>query len=307
MRSVALAGCFAALGMLGCPTAKQPDKQPSGLVKTSKPVVAPIDADKATKDLAELMRAVRMPHHRVGAAHGAHKFSGTSTAEILSGDQSLDKTDESVEIAVDDKGNYRAIRNLSDDNGREVIFVGDTLYLRPRHNKFHRRAPESKTEPRTLRDQFFSTLASYMEPLAHVLKIGAVETTQFAGRDAFKIGLTTAASPRARTKEAFSQRTWRETIRGGSVSGHIVLDKKSGAPLAANVKGEVEFERNGKPMRMKISVSHALRELGKTVAIAAPPPDQTVDTLQLNKETAERDRLLKGIAPPAGKTAIPSN
>jgi len=296
-----------AISMMGCPTAKKPEKEPSGLVKTTTPAMVPIDTAKASKDVAELMRAVRMAHGQLGAVLGPHKFTGTSTVEILRGDTSLDKIDENVVLELGAKRNYRGIRNLSGDHGKEVIFLDGTLYLRPRYSKFHRRAPESKGEPVKLRNQLFSTLAQYMDPLAHIVDLGAATDTQFAGRSAHKIELKTLATPRARTAEGFSQRKWRETIVGGSVSGHIILDKKTGAPLAANVTGEVQFTRKGERLRMKISLGHAVADLGKAVAIAAPPADQVVDTLQRSRETDERDRLLKGIAPPAGKSTIPSN
>lgn len=306
MRSVALAGCLAAL-VAGCPTADKPEHHKSGLVKTVEHQVEQIDPAKATKQLSELLRAIAMPHHRVGAALGAHKFSGTSTVEVLRGDKSLNKIEANVVIEVDAKGNYRAIRNLSGDYGREVIFAGGTLYLRPRYSKYHRRAPETKTEPVELRNEFFSTLAAYMQPLAHVVDLGTVSEVQLAGREAYKIELSTAAKPRARPSEGKVQREWRETITGGNVSGHVVLDKKTAAPLAAKLNGEVTFRRKGERLRMKVSVNQAISDVGKAVAIAAPPADQTVDTLQRRTETDERDQLLKGIAPPAGKTAIPSN
>jgi len=306
MRSVVFVGCLAALSA-GCPTADKPEHKTSGLVDTVKRETVPVDPAKATKNVAELLRAIGQSHDKVGAAIGAHKFSGSSTVEVLRGDTSLQKIEANVVIELDARGNYRAIRNLSGDYGREVIYLDGTLYLRPRYSKYHRRAPETKAEPTKLRNQFFSTLAEYLQPLANVLAIDKVSEVSFAGRSAYKITLTTADKPRTRPDERLDQRRWRETITGGKVSGHVVLDKKSGAPLAAKISGEVAFTRKGKKLRMKLSISHAISDVGKAIAIAAPPPDQTVDTLQRNTETAERDRLLKGIAPPTGKTAIPSN
>lgn len=291
----------------GCPTADKPERPPSGLVKTIAPVVEPIDVSRATRQLDELMRAISMPHHRVGKALGPHRFQGSSTVEVLRATSSLRKIEENVTLELGAKDSYHGVRNLSDDRGREIIFSGGTLYLRPRYSKFHRRAPTRKSEPTALRDELFSTLAAYLQPLAHLIDVGEATETTFAGRKAVKVMLATAAKPRSRKPERLVQRKWRENIEGGTISGHVVLDRESGAPLAAQVSGELELVRDGERLRMKLRVSHLVKDVGAAVAIAVPPPDKTVDTLQRSRETDEHDQLLKGIAPPLGKTAIPSN
>jgi hypothetical protein len=148
----------------------------------------------------------------------------------------------------------------------------------------------------------FSTLYANWELLANRAELTARDTAQIGGRTGKTIEINTAPKARPRPKETFEHRKWRESIKVDSVKGSIVLDAESGAPLKGRLDGKLSFRRDGRDFVMTVAVTHEVSDIGKAAAISKPPADQTVDTHKRRYELEERDRLLRGIAPPAAKS-----
>ena len=299
-----LAISAAALIAVGCSgSSKGEPDQALGTLVQSAPEPRPIDLDRAASDPDELLYAARMSHALVGDALGSHGFASKATIEVREGDTTVDTLVVDTTMSHDSGGGFRAVQNNSKDYGREVVYVGDYLYLAPRYGKFHRRRPEAADEPAAIRDQMFGDLAANLELLLSGVVVDTKGEVQHGGRTARLMVISAASQLGQPATESKPQRAWRESVAVADASGEIVLDAESGAPLRATLSGRVDVVREGRQLTMVLAVEHEITDIGQAVAIAAPEPDNWVDTPLASIEVKERNALLKGIAPPIRKSA----
>ncbi len=289
-----------------------PDRDLGGLVLSPKTTADPIDVARAAAEPAELGRALGLPLHAVSGALGPVAVTIDTTTEVSEADKVVDSLSDhtAVELGELGKGEFHALYTNSADYGREVSFVGGALYLRPRYQKWHQRAPEASDEPKTLADSFYQPIAAawdLLAPGAELVDGGAVTV---GGRKGRKIVVKRAAEPRKPEPEPLAQRKWREGRLVDAVDGEIVLDADKGVPLTVNLTGAVSFQRDGRRFSMKLSVKAELSAIGTAATIAVPGSDEVVATPERMREVDDRDMLLQGIAPPThhdgpAKPAVP--
>ncbi|MGN6108397.1 MAG: hypothetical protein ACTHU0_25050, partial [Kofleriaceae bacterium] len=201
-------------------------------------------------------------------------------------------------IELGDGGSYHAVYTNSADYGREAIFSGGKLYLRPRYQRWHARAPETTDEPAAVRDQYFGALAAAWDLLAPGVELTDRGQVQVGGRVGRKIEIKRAASPAKPPEEPLSQRSWREGRTIDQVSGEIVIDAEKAVPLSAKLDGTIGFTRDGRRFSMKLGVATQIAAIGAPVAVAVPAEGEVVATPERLREVDDRDFLLQGIAPP---------
>lgn len=295
MRRVLL---FASLA-LGCGRSEGvPDEQLGGLVIAPNTKAAAIDVARAAKDPRELGRALALPYHDVIAALGPHTFAISTSTAVDEGGKRVDELSDQTKIELGDKGAFSAVYTSSADYGREAMFVDSKLYLRPRYQRWHGRAPEHPDEPSQIRDSFFAPISATWELFAPGVELTDQGTAQVAGRAGRKIAIKLAPSAGTPAAESLAQRKWREGRSIEAVSGEVVLDADKGVPLAMKLTGTIGFSRDGRRFAMKVTLDATASEIGKAIAVAIPPADQVVSTPERLREVDDRDFLLQGIAPP---------
>ncbi len=295
MRRVLL---FASLA-LGCGRSEGvPDEQLGGLVIAPKTQAAAIDVARATKDPRELGRALSLPYRDVIAALGPHTFEIKTSTTVEEGGKQVNDLSDQTKIELGDNTAFSAVYTNSADYGREALFVDGKLYLRPRYQRWHGRAPEHPDEPSQIRDSFFAPIPATWELLAPGVELTDQGTTQIAGRTGRTIAVKLAPNAARPAAETLEQRKWREKRSVEAVSGEIVIDADKGVPLAVKLAGTIGFSRDGRRFTMKLTLDAAVSAIGKPVALAAPPADQVVATPERLREVDDRDFLLQGIAPP---------
>ncbi len=280
-----------------------PDEDLGGLVKEPKQPDPEIAVDRAAKESAELGRALARPYREVLVDLGPHTamLSGTTTVEEAG--RPVSSLSDTAKIEVGDAGAFHAVYANDADYGREVIFVGGKLYLRPRYQRWHGRAPESADEPAALRDQFFEPIAATWDLLAPGIELSDKGPADVAGRPGRKIEIKLSPKPTKPAVETIAQKKWREQRTIEEVSGEVILDSDKGAPLAVKLTGTVSFMRDGRRFKMKTSITAALSAIGAPAAITAPDQAEVVATPERKREVDDRDYLLQGIAPPIRKNA----
>ncbi len=280
-----------------------PDEQLGDLVIDRKAAEAPIDVARAATDPAELGRALARPHGAVVAALGPHTVKLAGTNAVLEDGKQVSALDDQTKIELGAGGAFHVLYTNSADYGSETIYTGGKLYLRPRYQRWHERAPEAPDEPAAIRDRAFGGIAAawdLLAPGAELVDGGAIE---LAGRPGRKIAIRRAASPAEPPAERLAQRKWRETRSIDELSGEIILDAAGGVPLAVKLAGAVGYTRDGVRRTMKLSVDAAITGIGTPVAIAAPDRAEIVATPERMREVDDRDFLLKNIAPPLRRKA----
>ena len=154
---------FATLA-LGCGRSEGvPDDKLGALVIAPKQKAEAIDVAKAAKDPKELGRALMLPHGDVAAALGPHTFVITTSTVVEEGGKKVNELTDTTKIELGANEAYQAVYSNSADYGREAMFIAGQLYLRPRYQRWHGRAPEHPDEPAAIRDSFFSPIAATWE------------------------------------------------------------------------------------------------------------------------------------------------
>jgi hypothetical protein len=293
-----------AAGSCGRSDQGRSDQELGGLVRAPSSAPEAIDPARAASSPAELVRAVSLSHAQVSSLLGPHRVTGRSRLEVRDGSTVVEELDDEIEIRLDGAGNFHARMHNSKEYGREVFLVDGALYLRPRYGKFHRRAPNDEAEPDQIRGEIFGALAAHLELVAPSLAVSDGGATEVSGRAARRIvlGHGTAAPSPAQTSP---QRSWRASAVVVEISGEVALDAETGAPLRAKLSGVVNFQKEGKPLEMRLEAEHELASFGKVAAVAAPEPDQVVSGIEQRHELEERESLLKGIAPPSRRGPTP--
>ncbi len=280
-----------------------PDQDLGPLVVEPKQPDAPILVAKAASEPAELGRALMQPHRKVLAAIGPHTVAiATKTTVEEAGTVVTDLGDE-TRLENGDAGSFRAVYTNTADYGREATFVGGRLYLRPRYQRWHGRAPETADEPLELRDAFFAPIAATWDLLAPGVEITDQGATTIDGRAGRKIAIKLSPRPGKPAAEPLTQRRWREQRTIEELTGEVILDADKGVPLSVKLAGTIGFMRDGRRFRMKTALTAAITSIGTAAAITAPPDGEVVATPERLREVDERDYLLQGIAPPIKKKA----
>jgi hypothetical protein len=278
------------------------DDQLQGLVVEAKPP-AKIDVDQAAKDPAELDRAMATSYSAVVTAIGAHAVTIATKSAVAENGKPTDELSDKATLELGDAGAFRGVYTNSADYGREAVFLPPgQLYLRPRYQRWHGRAPETAAEPAQIRDAYFGAIAATWELLAPGAELTDKGPVQVAGRAGRKIAVKLAPSPRENPREPLSQRRWRESRTVSAVDGDVTLDAETGVPLAADLRGAVAFSRDGRRFTMTVGLTAVITKFGATT-ITAPPENEVIATPNRRGEVDERDYLLHGIAPPIRKNA----
>ncbi|MEP6860112.1 MAG: hypothetical protein ABJE66_05795 [Deltaproteobacteria bacterium] len=280
-----------------------PDKDLGGLVVAPNTGTVKIDVDRAAKDPDELGAALAIPHHQLDAALGPHTVTIVMATHVSEAGKPVTDLDDKTAIETGDKRAFHATYTNSADYGREVMFTGGQLYLRPRYQRWHGRAPETPLEPQEIEDSFYDPVAATWDLLAPGVELSDRGIVQIAGRTGRKIEIKPAPDPRKPAAEPLVQRKWREGRTIEALTGEVVLDADKGVPLSVKLSGTVGFSRDGRRFSMQVAVQSDVDAIGKAAQLAAPASEEVVATPERLREVDDRDFLLQGIAPPLRKNA----
>ncbi len=285
------------------------DDQLGSLVIEPKPSAKRIDVERAAQEPAELERALELPYTKVLVALGPHATAVKTTTTIIeAGKVASDLTDETT-IENAEAGAFRGLYNNSADYGRETIFIGGKLYLRPRYQRWHGRLPEAPDEPVRLRDAYYEAIAATWDLVGFAAELTDRGVVQVAGRAGRKIEVKRSPSAEKPPRETLDQRKWREGRSIEALAGTVVLDAEHGVPLSVELTASVGFSREGRSFIMKLVLDSKVSAIGTPATLAAPAEAEVVATPGRLREVDDRDTLLQGIAPPlrrnADGTAVP--
>ena len=283
------------------------DRDLGGLVIAPKTKQEPIDVKRAAKDAAELGRALMLPEHDVAAALGPHTVSLSTETIVDENGKHVEQLSDHAQLELGDKGAFHAIYTNSADYGRETTFIpasgGGKLYLRPRYQRWHERAPETPDEPDQVRDSYYEAIGATWDLIAPGAEVTDLGPASVGGRGGEKIAIKLSPSPHKPPAEPLAQRKWREKRSIDAITGEVILDADKGVPLSVRITASIGFTRDGRRFSMNLSLDSAVSGIGQAAQIAAPGGDDVVATPERLREVDDRDFLLQGIAPPLRKNA----
>ena len=296
LATLALAACGRSQGV--------EDRDLGGLVVAPKQEDKPIELDRAVKDPAELGRALTLSKRQVDAALGVFTVAISTQTTVEEAGKPVpggDLSDHTM-IELGEAGAWHGDYTNSKDYGREVMFVGGQLYLRPRYQRWHQRAPESPDEPAQIENDMYGAIGATWDLVAPGAELTDEGPAQVGGRAGRKVAVKLSPSPKKPPAEQLAQRKWREKRTIDALEGIVILDADKGVPLAVQLVATVGFSRDNRRFAMKLRLTSDVSGIGVKAAVNPPAPEDTVATPERLREVDDRDFLLQGIAPPLRKT-----
>ncbi|HWE30971.1 MAG TPA: hypothetical protein VHB97_23350 [Polyangia bacterium] len=238
----------------------------------------------------ELVRALSLTGRELDGKLGAHRMDATETLKLELGDRQTVSLDETFAVEADGRGGVHLAHDNSRGNGFEAVALNDDLYVKPRYGKFVRRKIESD-ELERLRATAETAAASDLRLINRFVQVREAGTATVAGHAGVKLTLAARSTPDgAPAMETEPGRKWRESVNVRYIDGDVVLDAKSGAPLAVRLEAQYTFARDGKPVQATLAYKQTTAP--ETVAVAAPA-DWT--TLSRPRPMLDRQQLLEGL------------
>jgi hypothetical protein len=250
-----------------------------------------IDVAKLTEP-AELLRALSLSGGDLDERLGAHRMDAASIMKLempeqkSAGPLSLEET---FQVQSDGRGAVHVMHDNSRGNGFEATALGNEIYVKPRYGKFIKRKIEGD-ELLRLRTTAETAAASYLRLIAPALLVRQAGPATVAGHTGIKLTLSGRSSPDSPPMESEPGRKWRETVKVRYIDGEVVVDAKTGAPLAVRLDSAYSFLRNGKPVTATLQYKQTTA--AEPGAIAAPTD---VTTLSRPRPMVDRQTLLEGL------------
>jgi hypothetical protein len=247
---------------------------------------AAIDPAKLTEP-DELLRALSVGGPKLDALLGPHRMQASSSLKLDVGGhpQALEET---FDVAWD--GHSLRLRHENEeDYGFEAISDGNRLFVKPRYGKWVLRKPEAD-ELERLRKTAELPAAAWLTLLLPSVQVAEAGRAQVAGRPGIKLAMTARSSPGAPRISDEPGKAWRRSLRVKYLSGDVVVDAKSGAPLSIRIDAGFSFERDGKPIDATLSFKQSTLAEAGMIAM----PDDWV-TLSRPRPMLDRQQLLEGL------------
>lgn len=237
----------------------------------------------------ELVKALALTGRDLDQRLGAHRMEASSTLKLTLPGQAPLALDETFVVESDGRGGVHVLHDNARGNGFEATALGDDLYVRPRYGRFVRRKIEGDDLER-LRAAAETAAASDLRLLERFIQVREAGSSSVAGHTGVKLALSARPSPEPPAVESEPARKWRETVAVRYVDGDVVLDGRTGAPLAVRLDAGYTFTRDGKPLSATLTYKQTT---GAATAAIAQPGDWT--TLARPRPMLDRQTLLEGL------------
>jgi hypothetical protein len=247
-----------------------------------------VDVAKLTQP-EELVRALSLTGKDLDQKLGAHRMDATSTLKLELADRQTQELAETFAVQSDGRGGVHVQHDNNRGNGFEATALANDLYVKPRYGKFVRRKIEAD-ELERLRASTEGTSAAYLKLLERFVQVREAGTANIAGHPGVKLALSARTAPDAARTESDPGKKWREKMLVRYIDGDVVLDAKSGAPLAVRIETQYTFVRDGKPLSATVAYKQTT---AADVPAIAPPADWT--TVGRPRPMLDRQTLLEGL------------
>ena len=265
-------------------------EQPVGVLAEAK---EPLDAGKLSTDAAIAQRVLHMQQAEIAQRLGAHKsqqrvqFAWFRGPGLPDGGSETSVAEETT--LLDGTGDDFSVRLSNDHNqGFDLVWVKGEVFVKSLYGPFRKRRTD-RTDAQRVREQAMSGLATF-DRLARGLKLRPLGEVVSDGRRAVRYAVAGwGARPVSREKSdlpppqfpenkldpdtARRLELW-EKEEPTSVSGTVLVDAETGAPLACDLQGHfrVAPERKGTPAaELDLHSVLATSAIGRDPGLKTPP------------------------------------
>jgi hypothetical protein len=248
-----------------------------------------LDARTLTSDDQTAQRVLRMPQWEIAQRLGPHKaqqrvqFAWFRGPGLPDGGAEVSLAEETtLTQAADDF----SLRLVNDHNqGFELVWSSGQVFVKGLYGSFHERRTD-RTDPEGVRDQAMGGLAAF-DRLARGLKLRLAGEVSSEGRKVARYTVTGFGARTAKASDgdlpkiaypdgkpdpdtARRLELW-EKEEPETVSGTILVDLATGAPLACDLTGHFRVPGNGGPAaELDLHTVLSTSAVGKNLAVAAP-------------------------------------
>jgi hypothetical protein len=264
-------------------------EQPVGAMAEAK---EPIDARKLADDPSVAERVLHMPQSEIEARLGPHKaqqrlqFAWFRGPGLPDGGSEVSLSEETTLQQA--PGGEFSVKLVNDHNqGLELAWARGEVFVKSLYGSFHKRRTD-RTDPHRIREQALSGLATF-DRLARGLKLKLAGETVSERRRAIRYAVTGwgARSAQAEQNElpqvlypegkspdpdtARRLELW-EKEEPTDVSGSLLVDVETGAPLACDLEGQFKVTAPGKAPAAELDLHTVLTTsaVGKELTIKSP-------------------------------------
>ena len=240
---------------------------------------------------------------KIGKAH----LRGTTRFQAGPAAASLEGITTETDIWMDQKGNWRLVEINDRDGGREIVRHDHELAVALRYGKMIRRTAEEPEPTRLLGEGVGGPFAAW-DLIRDVTTVDDFGEEVRGGRKVHVYNITKAkrqAEPVSHLDPS-DRRAWRKTIVPTAVSGTLVVDAATGAPLVAELHARYGMRRppagskeagddvaSWATLTGAIDVKTSIEEIGTSPEIAKPDAE---DAPQRQRTVPEERALLGGLA-----------
>lgn len=301
-------------------------EQPVGAAAEAK---EPIDARKLADDPDLARRVLHMPQSEIEARLGARKaqqrvqFAWFRGPGLPDGGSEVSLAEETT-LQQASNGDF-SVRLTNDHNqGLELVWSKGEVFVKSLYGPFHKRRTD-RTDVSRVREQAMSGLATF-DRLARGLKLKYLGDTTVDGRRAVRYGVaafgirvgekeksdlpavqypdTPAKTPGPDPDTARRLELW-EKEEPASVSGTLVVDAETAAPLAADLQGRFRVPSSGGAGPAAELALHSVlvtSAIGKNPGLKQPHAEPEPSVPHAVKDPLRFLRKEPGAPPPAEET-----
>jgi hypothetical protein len=265
-------------------------EQPVGAAAEAK---EPIDARRLADDPALAGRVLHMPQSEIAARLGPHKaqqrvqFAWFHGPGLPDGGAEVSLSEETT-LQQAPGGDF-SVRLVNDHNqGLELVWVKGEVFVKSLYGPFHKRRTD-RTDVQRIREQALSGLATF-DRLARGLKLKLAGETTVERRPAVrytvagfgaravqeeKDDLPRIEPPEGKSPDLDTARRlelW-EKEEPANVSGTLLVDAETGAPLASDLRGHFKVPSasgGGPAAELALHTVLTTTAVGKELSIKAP-------------------------------------
>jgi len=294
-------------------------EQPVGELPQAKEQV---DAARLADDPKVARRVLHMPRAEIEQRIGPHRaqqrvqFAWFRGPGLADGGSEVSLAEETTLLEA--PGDDFSVRLVNDHNqGFELVWIKGEVFVKSLYGSFHKRRTD-RTDPARIREQALSGLATF-DRLARGLKLRSAGESTSEGRRVVRYAVN-GFGARAGEKEESDlppvhypeNKTDPDTARRlelwekeepTSVSGTLVVDAQSGAPLGCDLRGHFKVAGDGAAPAAELSLHSVLvtSAIGKDPKLKAPEAEPEPSVPHAVKDPLRFLRKAPGAAPPAAE------
>lgn len=220
-----------------------------------KKAAEPLDARSLGTDAALARRALTMSWEEVVARVGVVEYKGTAKLEVSRGRPQFQVTEESL-ITQGLGGSYHLLQKDSEGRDLREAYYNNGVFFFSNGGGAMRVEGMVRDRPRSIREELWSPLLTFLRYYGERLGLAPAGDASVGGRAGVKYQLVLLEGP------ALVDAQDGDTPKAPkSIKGYLVFDADKGAPLEADMSGElaVPAVKDGEPgkitwsLKMKVS------------------------------------------------------